>query len=85
MKKEDKKYEINTIDMVIQVVNEDNIDNFLVDFGNFLRMALMNKNLGKMAYAFGAIKELPPPAKFTWIDDGKNDATINVNLKDERK
>ena len=72
-----KKHKLKTIAEIQDVVNLDNIDNFITDFEGFLRLAIMNKNIVEQ---FGGSVL---PAKFTWIDDGKNDISISVKITEK--
>jgi hypothetical protein len=68
-----KEYRIETISDVLKIP-EDKIENFLVDLKTFF---VMCKNVEKMNSTFG-VKIAEPATFFTWIDDGKNEANINV-------
>lgn len=69
-----KKYTLETIKDIEKVVNVDNVECFKKDFCKWLDIMCQIKEqqdtLEYKAY-FG---------DFTWIDDGKNDATINVEI-----
>ena len=67
------KKEIKTIKDILEVVNQENIEDFLIDFETFL------------TYATNAKKNMPEglrleSIKFTWIDDGKHDKTIKIKI-----
>jgi hypothetical protein len=68
-----EKIKITTISDILNIVTEENKENFLRDFSNFLTINLKLKNL--------KINNLIiSPKDFVWIDDGKND--IELEIKD---
>lgn len=73
----DKHYKIQTIEDILEVVDSNNIENFLVDFGYFLRETISQKTnpmrLLKNGQAGMVNYKL---AEFTWIDDGKHEGII---------
>lgn len=66
------EYNLRTIKQITNVVNENNIDNFLIDFGNFLRTRIGFKKLGLKGIAKMDF------TSFKWIDDGKTDIIFNI-------
>jgi hypothetical protein len=66
-----KTHKIKTIQDVVNAVDEKNIDAFLVDFKSFLTTITILKVNGS----------IPKIETMTWVDDGKNDVTID--LKDD--
>lgn len=80
---EPKRYEINTLEKLINVANPDNIDKLSIDFLVWL---------SHIVYFTKEVKEKNPEetknktnyeilqSTFVWIDDGKNDF-IGVSLK----
>ena len=73
---EAKKYEIKTIQDIINCTDKDNVDNFLKDLKSFLEMSYMVKTIAELT---GVKSKLS--TQFTWIDDGKNEATLILNPK----
>jgi hypothetical protein len=74
-----KKYEINTLDDIINCVTKDNLDNFIIDLKAFLEMYISIDNLGKAIMKAEGIETDKPTLKskgFTWIDDGKHEYKI---------
>lgn len=67
------QYKLRTIKQITNVVNENNIDNFLVDFRSFLQTRIGWKKLNMN----GLIKI--DFTSFNWMDDGKNDVVITIN------
>jgi len=77
MSKEKKirTYTLKTIEDITNVLTNENVDNFLVDFKAWLSYRLKFKevkidNLVKF-----------DNTKFTWIDDGKHEADIRLKVK----
>ena len=69
-----KKYKLNTIKEIIDILDYENIDNFLIDFNNFIRFKVSLKELKE-------IKIETTDDCFNWIDDGKNDVNMNITIK----
>ena len=69
-----REYKLNTIKEIIDILDYENIDNFLIDFNNFLRFKVSLKEIKE-------IKIKTTDDCFNWIDDGKNDANINIIIK----
>jgi hypothetical protein len=75
-KHDGKTYQIENLDQICNVVNEDNIESFLLDFAAFLSMYIdtiketrnEHPELTKNLLNTEIIK-----AKFIWINDGKNE------------
>jgi hypothetical protein len=70
-------HNIKTIADIIKVVNNDNLKNFLQDFQNYLCMHVALKNISEG----GDIEIIQEEQIFSWIDDGKNDADITIEIK----
>ena len=81
--KENKKYEIETLEQLVNIVNKENIERLSIDFLLWLN---------QVNDAFESIKEKHPEhkdklnselakTKFIWIDDGKNELN-EIQLKD---
>ena len=65
------KHDIKTIRDILESVNENNVDNFLVDFSCWLKILTADKGLLKNFLC-------PETSQyFQWIDDGKHNANIN--------
>lgn len=81
---EAKKYQIKTVQDMIDCTNEDNLDNFLTDLKALLAAAHAFKDMAKL---IGEMKGLPKEMQeiesegFTWIDDEKRDAIITIGAK----
>lgn len=65
---------LSTIDEIRQVVTPENIDVFIEDFKSFLMLDMFVK---------GSKQPIGNITNFTWIDDSKNEATINF-IADEK-
>lgn len=76
----EKRHELTTINQIIDCVNEENIDNFLIDFGNFLKCNIQLKKSFKQHLPENNIdfQKLFKFEKFVWIDDGKNEIKIEI-------
>lgn len=76
-----KTYEYSNLNDILEFVTSENIDDFTIDFLVTLRYAVTMKELINTM-------DLPPEDKivklgvFSWIDDGKHDATVMVTAKD---
>lgn len=83
MNMEDNKYEINTLQDILECTNLDNLDNFIKDFSVFLKAYHNTKNLisflGKEK-----VDELMKSTKLVWIDDGKHDYTLELQEKPQQ-
>jgi len=69
-----REYKLNTIKEIIDILDNKNVDSFLIDFNNFLRFKVSLKELKE-------IKVETTDDCFNWIDDGKNDVNINIIIK----
>jgi hypothetical protein len=63
-----KTHKIKTIQDVVNAVDEKNMDAFLTDFKSFLTAITILKVNGS----------IPKIETMTWVDDGKNDVTIDL-------
>lgn len=74
---EHKKHELTTIADILEVVNEENIERFLADFGAFLFSSIQIINGIKSLNP--ELKDKKPSeighSKMIWTDDGKNELT----------
>ena len=78
---ESKQYQIKTVQDMIDCTNEANLENFLTDLKGYLSTANMLKSLAELVGETEEQKEIETDG-FTWIDDGKNDATISIGVKE---
>jgi phosphopantetheine adenylyltransferase len=74
---ESKIYTFKTIKDITEAITKDNIDNFLVDFKEWLSVAI----------EFNKIKEFKGLVKLDisqlkWTDDNKHDKVIHIHTKD---
>jgi len=69
------EYKIYTIDGIIDIVNEKNVDNFLIDFNNFIKYRVKIRELEKSGL------KIKTDDYFNWIDDGKNEGYIKFKVK----
>jgi len=44
-----KKYQIKTLQEIIEVISADNLDNFLIDFKRWLEIQINIKNINKFS------------------------------------
>ena len=65
---------LKSVEDIINVVNENNLDNFIVDFKNYLAMHIVLK-IAKENHKDVDVQV--DKTIFQWIDDGKNE----INLK----
>jgi hypothetical protein len=63
---------LNTIKEILAVLNEKNVDTFIIDFTNWLKIRVEIKGME----AFLVDKN---PDTFRWIDDGKNNCHITIH------
>ena len=70
----EKIQRLETMTDVINVVNEENIQDFLEDFGSWLYLRVQIKKANSTT--LGKVIETEP--YFKWIDDKKHDATIKI-------
>lgn len=72
MKKKIKKYEIDTFEKFLNVINEDNFDRFIYDFAEFVGCYLqLCKTAKGDSKDVKLNSELVKFKSFCWIDDGK--------------
>ena len=77
---EPKKYKIETIEDILKVVTLENKENFLKDFSNFLDFRLTTGAISEVTE--GKVKVVVKNS-FNWIDDGKNNVNITIQVKEE--
>jgi len=75
-----EEHKLKTIKDIIEVVNEDNFKTFKVDFENWLGLQVMLKMTNRVA---GDIIRVETDSVFKWIDDGKNDINIKIQVKEK--
>ena len=82
-----KRFNLVTISDIADCVNYDNLDAFLVDLRSFLNSHIALVHLSRIGAA--AIKqdvegkknsEIVPIKKFIWIDDGKHNHKLTVEI-----
>ena len=74
MAKKNKAYEFETLEQIQDVINKDNIDNFIVDFKNYLNYYIDYIDKKKAEHPEFKDKKNSELIKSSmmWIDDGKN-------------
>lgn len=70
-----KEYKLKTIQDIVKVVDLDNIENFITDFKNYLSSRIITREIAKISDA-----DIQTNDFFNWIDDGKTDIKINIQL-----
>ncbi|MEK6878915.1 MAG: hypothetical protein AABY22_04870 [Nanoarchaeota archaeon] len=70
--------ELKTIKDILDVVNSDNFENFLIDFRAWLKLHIEIKKLNNPDMIIRPNKE-----SFKWIDDGKNNMILRFEIKNE--
>lgn len=70
-------HKINTVQDMIDCTNKENLDNFLDD----LRMVMEHSHMIKSFSELMGVKAEVQSDGFEWIDDGKHDATFNIQTK----
>ena len=68
-----KEHKLETLEDVVNAVNTDNVDNFLVDFSAWLRLTVAID-------ATDGLVEQPNRGMLNWVDDGKNNVKITVQV-----
>lgn len=69
-----KEYKLETIQKIIDILTDKNINNFLIDSSNYLRLMMTLRDMGNILAA-------KSEHTFVWIDDGKNNFSITVVVK----
>lgn len=77
---ENKEFKIESLQDIADCTNADNIDTFLQD----LKMCVMSYHLVN-AICVAEEMEKPKFESFVWIDDGKNNITLNLVPDDTMK
>lgn len=80
MDKEIKEYELNTIEDLLSL-EEDAFDRMLID----LKGVKASYNLVVAIHKEAGVDKPKLALPLLWIDDGKNDITMNVDKKQERE
>lgn len=68
-----KRYEIKTIKEIIALIDETNINNFIIDFKKWLHLRVYAKKLPRIKFENNDT--------FVWIDDNKNEINVKFKLK----
>jgi hypothetical protein len=76
------RYEIKTLDDILNCVNSGNVENFIKDFSDFLNIYVAGVTVARIVPAAEGKKntEIIQSEKFIWIDDGKNDKKITIHV-----
>lgn len=80
-----KRYEINSLDKLLNVANKENINRLSIDFLLFLNTHVNQIEAIRKQYpkeCEGKTNQEIATGSFIWIDDGKNDLT-GVTFKDK--
>lgn len=78
------KHEIKTLQDILWAVNMDNVDNFLKDFDSFARMWAGTRGIVEAVGSAVELEQVIKDVKFTWIDDGKNEAKVTVEVREPK-
>jgi len=81
------RHDLKTIQDIVDVVSEDNIDNFMVDFRGFLDGFIALQNIGKLVLDEDDV-EIDHRVKvgsLIWIDDNENKVSFTLRVEDENK
>ena len=86
MQEEPKKYQIDSWEKLLNVVNKDNFDGFIVDLANYLHFYVSSIEDVREKYPAETENVMNceiMQSSFLWINDGKNDlnAVDIVNAK----
>lgn len=69
-----KNHYLKTMQDVLEVVDQNNMEFFLEDFRLFITEVVKAKMVNKLAYELSGEKEIPLELEnFHWIEDGKHD------------
>lgn len=72
------RYPLETVRSIVDLVDKDNVDNLLKDFNNWIRLHVECKELVKQNKVKSIIINKDT---FTWINDGRNDINVKIELK----
>ena len=75
-----KTHKLKTIKDILDVVDEKNIKAFLNDFRDWLVFKTAVKKADKAIEKIGAIVKMKNENTMTWIDDGKNNSKITIEI-----
>ena len=77
------RFELNTIQDIVEAVNEDNVDNFMVDFKVLLDGYIALRNISRLSIGDDEINidHRVKVGSLVWIYDNEN--KINITLKAE--
>ena len=76
------KHDLKTIKDIVDVVTAENIDNFLIDLRGFLTMIMVIKSTQELVGKENIEIKKEHENVFHWIDDGKTEAHIHIEVKD---
>ena len=74
-----EKYRIKTIKEILEIVNEENVDGFITDFSNWLRFRLHVQS----KQVKGVKMIIDNDDTFNWIDDGKKNIKVNIEIRED--
>lgn len=69
------EHKLTTLKEIIAVIKAENLENFLKDFGSFLALKIIEKEMNRVMKEIVIDTENPV---FRWIDDGENNIIIQV-------
>lgn len=72
-----KTYNLKTIKEIEDIITKDNIECFKTDFCSWLDILIGMKEINKTSSEFF----IEISDTFKWIDDGKNDKTLTIEIK----
>ena len=75
-----KEYELKTLKEILQVVTSENIECFITDFGSWLHLKMVAREIQEKLPAGIEIKD---NYIFRWIDDKKNNITIKIKIENK--
>lgn len=79
-----KEHQVKTVQDIINCTNEDNLDNFLKDLRTVIETSHALQKFSDLVADQNDIKKELNKLEgegFTWIDDGKNNAEIQLKPK----
>lgn len=75
----EKQYHLKTIEDILNAVNIKNVHNFIKDFNDWLIFAV-SINEAEKIFKEDVKIERKFPDTMIWIDDGKNNKNINIDI-----
>ena len=74
------KHDLKTIEDIINVINAENIDNFIIDFKSYLNFNILLKTTQEIVGKENVGISKEDEGVLNWIDDGKTEAHITINI-----